>query len=675
MFKHYSKPSIRCTHPRLIIHDDGHGLTSHLIHPSSVTIMTIGQRLVVSFSVFLLLLIGYGFFAVDRVNTLSDLTDRLYQHPLTVSNAVLETRQELIGIHSLMREALLTEDPARLQHMRAEIKAWETQALNHLALVRERFLGDPAQVDQVEAGILAWQPIRAQVLALHENGDTEAALALLAGADATHVAQLNADIQGLIDFAKTKAATFLSNAHTTRAWSQRWTWGIMIAFFLLGSGIAFMMTRRIKTPLGLLCDATREVANGNLEHTISYDGKDELGNLARAFNQMTTQVRDGQTLIAEQQALAQEAATDAEAARQEAETQQTYLASHVDTILEAMQRFANGDLHVQLPTHQADEIGKLFSGFNQAVNNMEHMLAEVRTAASTSAATATAISTSTDQIAAAAHEQSAQAEEVATSMDQMTKTILENASYASQAAQVARQSGREAAAGGQVVESTLAKIREIADAFSTSQRTVEQLGKASATIGGILALINDIADQTNLLALNASIEAARAGEHGKSFTVVANEVRDLAARTRRATGEIATMIETIQSDTQQAVAHMAHGAKEVETGLHLADQAGRALDVIVERAGETEAAVIQIASATEEQSATVEEIAHNIESISRVSAEVAEDVTRIASSTGELRQRTDELETLLLRFSTARPSPVSSQGDDDTTPRAPVAML
>lgn len=612
--------------------------------------MNIGQRLVLSFSLFLCFIVGYGVFALERVNTLSDLTDKLYQHPLTVSNAVLETRQDLIGMHGLTRDVLLTDEPTEIERLRTEIDAWEMKTFERIALIRERFLGDPALVDVVEEDIVTWRPLRNRVLALHASGQTDEALALLKGDDAAHVAQLNADMQALIDFATNKAATFLGNANTTRDWSQRWTWGMLIAFFLLGSGIAVWMIRGIKTPLNILCHATQEVAAGNLEHTAQYNGQDELGNLARAFNAMIANVRDAQQSVAEQQQLAETAAAEAESARHQAEDQQAYLAQNVDTILQAMDRFANGDLNVQLPTQQSDEIGKLFRGFNRAVTNMEHMLGEVRTAASTSAVAATDISTSTDQIAAAAHEQSAQAEEVAASMEQMTSTILENANYANKAAQVARQSGQEAEQGGQIVQSTLTKIREIADVFSTSQATVQRLGDASAAIGSIIALINEIADQTNLLALNASIEAARAGEHGKSFTVVANEVRDLAARTRNATGEIATMIDNIQTETEQAVTHMTHGADEVQHGLQLADQAGEALQRIVQRAEQTESAVVQIAAATEEQSATVEEIAHNVESISRVSAEVAQDVTRIASSTGDLRTRTDELEELLLRF-------------------------
>ncbi|WP_438810730.1 methyl-accepting chemotaxis protein [Pseudomonas yangonensis] len=133
--------------------------------------------------------------------------------------------------------------------------------------------------------------------------------------------------------------------------------------------------------------------------------------------------------------------------------------------------------------------------------------------------------------------------------------------------------------GAQVVTETVQTMQRIAQEMTSASEGIEALGKQSVLISTMVQTIGGIAQQTNLLALNAAIEAARAGEQGRGFAVVADEVRQLASRTSKATEEIVGVVQDNQKLVDAAVRDMASSRAQAETGLTLANQAG---DVIVE---------------------------------------------------------------------------------------------
>ncbi|QQS35457.1 MAG: cache domain-containing protein [Ignavibacteriales bacterium] len=330
--------------------------------------------------------------------------------------------------------------------------------------------------------------------------------------------------------------------------------------------------------------------------------------------------------------------------------QEKYLAESTNRMLNAMDRFANGDLSVRLEIKNEDEIGKVFKGFNSLVENVGAIIEQVTQAVQATASASTQISSSTEEMAAGAQEQSAQAGEVASAVEQMTKTILETTKNASSASEASKNAGLIAKEGGSVVNQTIQGINRIAEVVKQSADTVQQLGKSSDQIGEIIQVIDDIADQTNLLALNAAIEAARAGEQGRGFAVVADEVRKLAERTTKATKEIALMIKQIQKDTSGAVESMNQGTLEVEKGKELANKAGDSLKQIITGAESVVDIVSQVAAASEEQSSAAEQISKNIESISAVTQESAQGVQQIARAAEDLNRLTNNLEELVAKF-------------------------
>ncbi|MEI7811606.1 MAG: methyl-accepting chemotaxis protein [Ignavibacteria bacterium] len=333
--------------------------------------------------------------------------------------------------------------------------------------------------------------------------------------------------------------------------------------------------------------------------------------------------------------------------------QEKYLDENAKKLLIQMDKFAQGDLTVELKTeglNDNDIVEKLFNGFNKVVANLRRIIINVAEAVQATASASSQISSSSAEMAAGAQEQSSQTMEIAGAIEQMSKTIIGTTRNASIASQNAKNASEAAKEGGNVIKDTINGMTRITEAVKKAAVTIQELGVNSGQIGTIIQVIDDIADQTNLLALNAAIEAARAGEQGRGFAVVADEVRKLAERTTTATKEIALMVKKIQTETAGAVNSMKSGTIEVEKGRELAEKAGESLNGIIKGALVTVDIINQAAIASEEQSYASEQISKSIEGINSVTQQTASGIQQIARAAENLNILTINLQYLVSQF-------------------------
>jgi methyl-accepting chemotaxis protein len=392
----------------------------------------------------------------------------------------------------------------------------------------------------------------------------------------------------------------------------------LILSVLSGIWIARRLATSIVQPVEQLKQAAQQVEQGNLSVELSLATTDETASLASAFNHMIAGLR------AEEQARA-------------------YVRNCVAEILQAMERFASGDLTIVMPDRGNDEMGRLFSGFNQALQNIRTIIAEIQSSAEWLSDASGQISSATEQLAAASQEQAAQAGQISAAVEEMSATTHSNSNTARLTSEQAGESRSVAIQGNQVVGETVRSISSLSGLMEKSTQSVMKLNESSARISEIVSVITDITDRTNLLALNASIEAARAGEQGRGFAVVAEEVRKLAERTSSSTTEIRGIIKAIQEEVSVAANMMQSSMGEFHKGITVAGSAGQALEQIVAVSESVSEKINSIAAASHEQSATTEQIAKSIESMSHVIADSARSVNDIAGSSVRLYETAMQL--------------------------------
>ena len=309
-----------------------------------------------------------------------------------------------------------------------------------------------------------------------------------------------------------------------------------------------------------------------------------------------------------------------------------------------------GDLSIQVPIAGRGSIRLMLVSLKSMVERFQGVVNQIGSTSALLVNSTGELSRTSREIAANAENAASESESIATAGEQMAATSGEISRSCHEAAGNSQATSAIALSGVEVVESTIAVMRQIAERVKGLSGTVELLGQRSDQIGEIIGTIEDIADQTNLLALNAAIEAARAGEQGRGFAVVADEVRALAERTTRATREIGDMIKAIQSETRGVVRAMEQGVLEVESGTGEATRSSDALREILHQVNAVSSQITQIAGAAEEQTATTGMISGNIQQITSLVQNTAAGSHLCADQAVRLTVCARDLEQIIRQF-------------------------
>jgi len=340
-----------------------------------------------------------------------------------------------------------------------------------------------------------------------------------------------------------------------------------------------------------------------------------------------------------------------------------------------------GNLLARAETKYTDELGLLQRSFNRMLGVLGQLIGVVQREADEVAALADQLAGATGTLSASGTQFARTAVNL-TSQLETQRRFAEDGTHHAQQALGASERLRERAEdmetnATELVEAAEASRNAIGRAADTlvsisghvqsTAKTVGALGTASEQVGEFVDTVTRIARQTNLLALNAAIEAARAGEHGRGFAVVAEEVRKLAEESARAAKEVTSTIAVVRDNIALAVDSMAQGEREVKGVGDVAEEANRALGVMLEGILRIAEVITEAATVSRTQSVTMSSLSTTMDGVqgvateasaranagSRLATEQTHAIDGMSATSRQLAELADRLRQSISRFAVA----------------------
>lgn len=547
----------------------------------TATRVSIASKLRLGFGLALLILLvigGVSFFGTMRLVAVTAARAQSRQFLRGLEQVV----SNLLAAQNAQRGYLLTGAPEHLDALRQSSEAIEASMID---LSRR----NPALRKRVEG----LRPLIDRELKILQSGinirDREGLMAAAAEIQSGRGSSEMEAIRNAVREIETRESAVLADrAREATATASRTfrTIGLGTLLALVAVTLAsFLIARGITVPVRELVAGTERIGRGELSTRIQIRSNDEIAELGSAFNHMAESLESQGTALAESGSAltggvrVMTSGSDMLLARSKEQLQLAEVSSgSIGNLRRGIETtFRTSETVTDLTQDSSVRAAELQASSRHVHDNMDRLFESV---AKTSSSTLqmSAASTQMSQMTAALF---SAGEEVLSFVAEMEATAAELERSAQATADLSRRA-TEAATGGRIsVDETVASIEQSETLTERASTMLTDLATHVSDIGRILAVITQVTDRTNLLALNAAIIAAQAGEHGRGFTVVADEMRQLADETRRSTNEISTIISGVQNGSRDAVAAMRESVDRVRGTVSLARQASGALSGIV----------------------------------------------------------------------------------------------
>jgi phosphate/phosphite/phosphonate ABC transporter binding protein len=431
----------------------------------------------------------------------------------------------------------------------------------------------------------------------------------------------------------------------------------ILACFAFSFILWVMIRRMVINPVKSLEGAATRLSEGDMSFKVDVRGKDEIGRFTGAIRESLLSISGILRRIKDVSKRVTRVAADVER-----EAKKVVEGTIIET--EAITNISSSIEELNAVISEiADGTDGLAASAEETAASMEEMVTSITQITGSTQDMSSAVestSTSIEELSATIREVAASANELATAAEETQSAILQISSSVKEVGQRAKESAmlsdkvkNDAVTFGMVsVEKTIQGMQHIKVSVEKTANYIKILGGRSEEIGQILNVIDEITDQTTMLALNAAILAAQAGEHGKGFSVVADEIKELAERTSASTQEIAVLIQSVQKEVSDAVAAMDEGLSSVELGFKVTNEAADALRKIVESSKRSSEMAAAIEYSTTEQakastlvSSAMERVLNMVGQIAKATTEQNRGIQLIVNATEKIRDVSSQVKT------------------------------